>query len=594
MSVLLPRSDPYIHRYTGTTMNSQLKPGLHSLWRATKGSRPILAVAAVLSVVAAAVSLVQPLIANQIIDGIQRDSSVTPVFLILMLVAVMTSGILSGWKNYLGESASEHTVLRMRRSGIARIIEAPIEVSGRWESGDMSSRVVTDVETVRNGVSRGVIDVGGAVVLGIGAAAALILIDLPSFLIVAASLVFVAVCGLIGAASMKNVTEKRQMSLGALTSVVERYFSKLLLVKTYNLSQVVIDRAETTSKAVRDHGLRLARTRSLLYPITSLSVEIAFIAVLLFGASRVATGELTIGQLAAFIMYVSMLLSPVGTLISSVASLSEALGAQERLLELDNEAQDHSESRETHATKRIADNRGKPQTVEALTPTSMIIELENVSYLYPGSSVPAIDSISVAIPRGTITAITGPSGAGKTTLVWLLNKLLEPSSGELRLNGVSSKLISPEDYRRQVVVVLQGSAHWGDSLWDSVTLGEEFTEGEVLGVFEKLGLMKFLQKLPDGFHSSNGAVLSASSAGELQRVSMARGLLRKPELLILDEPTSHLDRHNEELVSLAIEELRGNCTVIVVAHRDRSIVSASRVIKMVDGAIKEISETVRG
>lgn len=557
-----------------------MKTDILHLWKYTAGSRLALAWAAIISVLTSSLSLVQPLFADRLISQAQIGSGFNLKIILLMVGAIVVIGCLTTLKDYLAEASSETISLRIRIRGFDNILDAPLPAMGSWESGDMTSRVVTDVESINEGLSRGFVDIGGAIVMSIGASVALCIIDVPSFLIVLLAVLFVAVCGVIGASVIKKVTEMRHTSLGHLSTVAEGYFSRLLLIRTNNLTERVRTEAQDVSKEVRNNGLKLAKVHAVLSPISSLSVEIAFIAVLIFGALRVASGNLTIGSLTAFVMYISLLITPIGTLTNSISMIGEALGSVKRLNELDNQKElqpvpSPSETLVGGESRRLQETAGGKG--------DNLLCLQDVTYTYPNASRPALNNVSFSIPRNKVTAIVGPSGAGKTTLIWVLDKLVKPDAGKILIDGASFNDLTPEEYRAHVSVTLQGSSHWGETLWDSLTLGEDRDQSAVIEIFEQLGLTDFLDKLPDGFNSSNGSVLDFASAGELQRISIARAVLRNPEFLILDEPTSNLDGANEVRVCNLIEKMKGRSTVLLVAHRKKSVELADNVIVMRNG-----------
>ncbi len=553
------------------------------LWEHTVGSRLALVCAAILSVLTSGVSLLQPLFADRLISQAQIGSGFNLKIVLLMAVAVVIIGFLTTVKDYIAEASSESIVLRIRTRGFDNILDAPLPTMSSWQSGDMTSRVVTDVESINEGLARGLVDIGGAIVMSIGASVALCLIDIPSFLIVLFAVLFVAFCGLVGASEIKKVTEKRHDSLGRLSTIAEDYFSRLLLIRTNNLTESVRTDARKASMEIRQNGLKLAKVHAILAPISSLSVEIAFIAVLIFGALRVAHGNLSIGALTAFVMYISLLITPIGTLTNSISMLSETFGSMKRLNELDSNVDKKSVQKSDENLLRSVNHDSVKKNSSQ---NSILLSLKNVSYTYPNSDKPAVDKVSFCVPRNKISAVVGPSGAGKTTLIWILDKLIAPSSGEIMYAGTSLNTIPTEDYRDRVSVALQGSSHWGNTLWDSLTLGEEKDPNTVVELFRKLGLLDFLERLPNGFKSSNGSVLDFASAGELQRISIVRAVLRDPSFLILDEPTSNLDADNEKRVCDLIASMKGHITVLLVAHRKRSVELADNVIVMREGHVE--------
>lgn len=553
---------------------------LGELWEFTQGRRLPIYVGAILSVMVSALTLLQPVLVSDLVETADRGDPPKATLVAQLIVIITAVVLLTAAKDYLLESSAERLVAHTRKRLVKAILSAPLQIIGRWRSGDIESRVTSDATTLRLAVTGGIADFAGAVLTIVGAVIALIIIDQVTFCIVLAAVVAAAVVTMLGARGLRRMTEEQQAWIGEVGSQLSSSLRAIKILKAYGLTSRAINDATEASRDAMKTGFRIARIRSVFIPLSELSFQTAFIVVVLTGAVRVASGSIDMADLAGFILFVSLLIGPVSVLMAVVASISEALGAYRRIQSTVVESE--KTAAQGHAAEKTPISSEQAEAAFTSAPT---ITFENVSYRYPGAGTEAIQNITFEAPSGSITALVGRSGAGKSTLFSLLEQFYAQDSGSIRINSEDLRTIPEEIFRKNCSLVLQETGVWGETVWDNLTLGEELERSTVEEMLVELGLSGFVSRLPDGLNSDIGSIVTIASGGELQRLSIARAILRQPKILLLDEPTSHLDTENESYVQKLIQRMRGKTTTLVIAHRPTTIEGADFVIMLDRGKI---------
>jgi ATP-binding cassette subfamily B protein/ATP-binding cassette subfamily C protein len=560
-------------------------PG-RSLWRHTVGKRGSLAAAMALSIIASALTLAQPKVVELIISG-ARDHRTNYAGLIAILGGlVLATGVASGVKSYLVETSGEWLVAHTRQNFISRIVNAPMRKIDQWRPGDIGSRATADADNVRDAVTSGAADLLGSAVLALGSVAALILIDAASFAVVLAAVACVVASGLMGARLLQAGATAQQAAVGEIGDVVARFLKTVQLVRAYNLTQAVEEQGMRASEKALAAGYRIARIRAWLGPLSTLSVETALMVVLVFGAFRVSRGDLSIGDLTAFILYVSFLVAPAATFANAISSIGRATGSYLRISEIDSPGGgDLAYSSAVRLFAGEQETTGRQSSgASAVTPAVSFI---NACFRYENNEARALDNVSFDVAAGELVVIVGSSGAGKSTLMRLLHGFYAPDRGRVLVEGTETTASRwcPQDVG--LALVPQESSHWGRTMRESICLGADVRPEELRQMLDRLQLGRFVASLTDGLDTSTETVASRASVGEMQRMAIARALLSRPRILALDEATSNLDEANEAIIDEIVCELRGSMTIIAVAHRPGLIAEADRVIRLEHGKIME-------
>ncbi|NKB57768.1 MAG: ATP-binding cassette domain-containing protein [Alphaproteobacteria bacterium] len=294
--------------------------------------------------------------------------------------------------------------------------------------------------------------------------------------------------------------------------------------------------------------------------------------ILWLGGRDMQAGEITGGELAAFIFYATMVAFSVGVISEVYGELQRAAGATERLIEL------------LEAEPEIV----APPNPKALPePAEGRVRFENVTFHYPSRpDLPALIDFSLDVQPGETVALVGPSGAGKSTVFQLLLRFYDPESGHVRLDGVDVREADPKAVRERYALVPQDPVIFGADAWENIRYGRPGADdAAVRAAAEAAAAAEFLDELPDGFATFMGEKGMRLSGGQRQRISLARALLRDPSVLLLDEATSALDAENERLVQAALEKLKAGRTTLVIAHRLATVVDADRIVVIDKGRV---------
>ncbi|MBL8643321.1 MAG: ATP-binding cassette domain-containing protein [Rhodospirillaceae bacterium] len=319
-------------------------------------------------------------------------------------------------------------------------------------------------------------------------------------------------------------------------------------------------------------AMRRIFARGMLGSVVILLVFGAIAVVLWAGGRDVISGDITPGDLSAFIFYSVTVAGGVGSLSEVLGDLQRAAGATERLVEL----------LETDpAIKAPAQPKAMPE------PPRGEVSFENVTFHYPSRpDTAALNGLSLAVNPGEHVALVGPSGAGKSTVFQLLLRFYDPQSGTVRIDGMNLKDVDPREARKRIGLVPQDPVIFGSSALENIRYGRpEASDDEVRAAAEAAQAMEFIAKLPDGMNSFLGEKGVRLSGGQKQRIAIARAILRDPRVLLLDEATSALDAENERLVQKALEQLMVGRTTMVIAHRLATVVSADRIAVIDDGRL---------
>jgi ABC-type multidrug transport system fused ATPase/permease subunit len=555
------------------------RAGLRDLLPYLSPHRGVLATAIGLSVVGAATSLAQPLVVSDLVRRVQAAAPLAALLWLLVGLLVL-NGIISGVQHYLLQRAGTSVVLTARERLIRHVLKLPISEYDRRRTGDLVSRIGTDTTLLYAVLTQGLIDaVGGAVTL-VGALIGMLVID--PLLLGLTLLVLVLAMGVVGVLTrgIRAASRRQQDAIGLLTADVERSIGA---VRTIRASGAV-ERETTGIMALATRawraGVDVARASAPVVPIATMALNLAFLMVVGVGGYRVASGALSIGGLTAFLLFLFLMVTPIGNAFGAVTSVSGALGALGRITEV------LDLPLETTADTADAQLDGRLNTTAA--PSRPAIELESVSFAYETGEapVPVLRHVSFAVPRGTRTALVGPSGAGKSTVLGLLERFYDIGEGTIRLGGVDIRRLPREVLRAQFGYVEQDAPALAGSIRDNLVLASPLsTDDDCWRVLESVNLAEVVRRNARGLEAPVGEDGVLLSGGERQRLAIARALLTDAPVLLLDESTSNLDGRNEQLLRDALAAAAEGRTTLVIAHRLATVADADQIIVLEEGRV---------
>jgi ATP-binding cassette subfamily B protein len=572
-----------------------------------------------LSILGAAASLAQPLLVSQVISIVEAgDPLGTLVWGLIALVVV--SGLISGYQHYLLQRTGEGVVLSSRRRLVASLLHLPVSEFDARRTGDLVSRVGSDTTLLRAVLTQGLVEAVGGAVTFVGALIAMFIIDPVllglTVLVIAVSVVTVTLL----AARIRVASARAQKKVGDLAASVERAISAVRTIRAAGATEREVRAIDENATGAWRMGVQVAKISALVVPVAGIAMQASFLVVLGVGGFRVASGAITVANLVAFILFLFMMIMPLGQAFGAITATNQALGALGRIQEIiglpAETANDADIARSAAAPKTPAsaqpaiefedvvfayarpaaeEQEGAPSAVGAeggatdASPTTTIpapaaTEDESRSRRAPGD--PVLRGVSFSAAPGTRTALVGPSGAGKSTILGLIERFYDPASGVVRIGGVDLRSLPREDLRARIGYVEQDAPVLAGTIRENLLLGNPTASDEqCIGVLHAVNLSDVLDRDPAGLDAPVGEDGIMLSGGERQRLAIARALVAAPPILLLDESTSSLDGVNEQKMRLAIDAVAEGRTLIVIAHRLSTVVDSDRIVVLEDGRV---------
>ncbi|MET0161266.1 MAG: ABC transporter ATP-binding protein [Microbacteriaceae bacterium] len=550
--------------------------------------RGLLTVVIVLSVLGAAASLAQPLLVSQVITQVQDGAMLGP--LVWLLVAlVVVAGLLTAFQHYLLQRMGEGVVLSSRRRLVGRMLRLPIAEFDARRTGDLVSRVGADTTMLRAVLTQGLVEAVGGTLTFVGALIGMAILD-PVLLGLTLLVVFTAIGLVLGLSGrIRRASAEAQAKVGDLAAAVERAVSAIRTVRAANATEREAEGIDRDAVGAYRAGLKVARVSALIMPVASIAMQVAFLTVIGVGGFRVASGAIEISSLVAFILFLFMMIMPLGQAIGAVSAVNQALGALGRIQE-------------------IIDLPGEQEGDAALAggavdpiDTEDAVRFEEVRFAYPEAVVAAatgddevpepadrevLRGVSFGAVKGQRTALVGPSGAGKSTILALIERFYDPTDGVVRLDGVDLRSLDRGRLRSLIGYVEQDAPVLAGSLRDNLLLGSpEASDADCIRVLHEVNLGGVLERDAAGLDAAVGEDGVMLSGGERQRLAIARALLAAPPILLLDESTSSLDGRNEQAMREALDAVAEHRTLIVIAHRLSTVVDSDRIVVLEQGRV---------
>lgn len=511
---------------------------------------------------------------RRVIEAVQVAAPVRAA--VVAVVVVLVAGSLVGAvQQYLLQRTAEGVVLVARRRLVGRLLRLPVAELDARRTGDLISRVGSDTTLLRAVVTAGLVDVAASALLAAGAVVAMALVD-PVLL--AVTLVAVSVGVVAGVAvgrRLRELARASQERVGAMTAAVERALGAVRTLRASGATDREVEAVGRAAEQAFDAGVRAARVQAAISPVVGVAVQGAFVAVLGVGGYRVASGALSVADLVAFILYLFLLVMPLGQLLGAYSQLQLGLGALSRVEEV------------LALDEEDPGPRRAPTPGTARPAGAALLELDDVVFSRSSGDRPVLDGVSFRVEPGTRTALVGPSGAGKSTLLGLLERFADPVGGSIRLDGVDLRDLPRAALRARLGYVEQEAPVLAGTLRENLLLAApRATEAEVAEVLAAVGLSGLAERSPLGLDAQVGEGGVLLSGGERQRLAICRSLLARPELLLLDEPTASLDARNEAALARALDAVQRRSTaLVVVAHRLSTVVDADQIVVLEAGRV---------
>ncbi len=547
---------------------------------ALRGLRPFLRpyrVNVVLALLAltltASVSLTLPLAVRRVVDnfGTDSDALLDKYFLAALGFAALLA-VGTALRYLLVTRLGEVVVTDIRKAVFQRVIGMSPAYFENLMTGEVLSRITTDTTVIQSVIGSSVSIALRNIMLFIGGLVLMLFTSTKLTLMVLLVVPMVIVPILLLGRRLRVLSRENQDWIAQSSGNASEALLSVQTVQAFT--------HETRSRAKFDSitdlslgaAMRRINTRALLTMIVIFLIFTGVVVVLWMGARDVRAGGMSVGVLVQFVIYSIMVAGAVGALSEIWSELQRAAGATERLVEL----------------LQAEDSVNDPADAKAPNlPVKGQIRFDGVSFKYPSRpDTPALDAVDLTIESGETVALVGPSGAGKTTIIQMIQRFYDPTTGQVLLDGVALGEMRREDFRQHMALVPQDPVIFADSARENIRFGRpDATDAEVETAARAAAAHDFITALPDGYDSPMGERGVMLSGGQKQRIAIARAILRDAPVLLLDEATSALDAESERLVQAAVDDLAEGRTTIIVAHRLATVKKADRIIVMDQGRI---------
>lgn len=578
--------------------------------------RGLLALALLLGVFAAVTSLAQPVLLGEVIGRVQVAEPLGALVWLLSAL-IVASALLSGFQHYVLQRMGEGVVLASRRALIGKILHLPIGEFDRRRTGDLVSRIGSDTTLLRAVLTQGLVEAVSGSLIFVGALIGMFVIDPLLFLITFSVLLVALIVVVLMSARIRPAVSRAQEKVGDLAAQIDRSVSSIRTIRAAGAAEREQRATEREAEEAYALGLRVAKISALIVPVSFLALQLSFLVVLGLGGFRVATGAITIAQLVTFIVFLFLMIAPLGQAFGAISAVNQALGALGRIQEIANLDTETAGDAERSPLGRVL------PLAEATRPDAPAIEFTEVSFTYRSAApdrvdarelvrrasgrralrdleaapaeiieTPVLHGVSFAVPRGARVALVGPSGAGKSTTLSLIERFYDPDAGTIALFGADLRNLDRAELRTQIGYVEQDAPVLAGTIRENLTLGAaDATDADCERVLRAVNLGALLDRsaaqagLASGLDAQVGERGLMLSGGEKQRLAIARALLTAPPILLLDESTASLDGVNERLMRDALDSVATGRTLVVIAHRLSTVVDSDLIIVFDGGRI---------
>ncbi|OKJ29906.1 ABC transporter ATP-binding protein [Streptomyces sp. CB02130] len=533
--------------------------------------RGVLIRAGLLSLAGSGAGLAMPLMAKHAVDTFADGRS--PVAPLVALTALVLAGAcLSAYGSFLMSRTGEGVVLRARDQLVGRIMRLKVPAVDRLTPGDLQSRVTSDTTLLRTVLSSGLVESFNSVLMLLGTIALMAYMDLT---LLGVTLVVVVGIGAVTSLLMPRIQRaqlKAQESVGAMGAALDRVLQAFRTVKASGAEERETAAVAAAARHAHDRGVTVAMWSSVTEVTMTMSIQLAFLAVLGVGGARAASGSLEISSLIAFLLYLFYLMGPIAGLVEGWTGLQSGLAAVRRIDEVESLPGEPAEE-----SGGLTKGDGGP----------LGVTFQDVTFGYGDERAPAHQGVTFDVPTGGMVALVGPSGAGKSTVFSLLERFYDHEAGTITVGGRDIRDWPLAELRGSLAYVEQDAPVLAGTLRENLLFAApDADEEELAAAVTRTRLDALVERLPEGLDTAVGHRGVTLSGGERQRIAIARALLRHPRLLLLDEVTSQLDAVNEQALRDVILELAERTTVLVIAHRLSTVRHADRIVVLEEGRVR--------
>lgn len=518
---------------------------------------------------------------NGVTQGFQKntapDINMTKVTMILSEVAVIylisfVSGVV---QQSIMTRISQRTVYALRRAFKAKMQKLPVAYYDTHNNGDIMSRMINDMDNISGTLNQTLIQLVTSVLQFVGTIYFMLTISwqlaLVAFVTVPLAMLTVRI---VAPLSQKYFSEQ-QKNLGLLNNQIEENYAGHTVIKSFNHEKKAQEAFEQQNEAFYQVAWKAQVVSTLIYPTMRFINNLDYLAMAVIGGLKVISGTVNLGDVQAMLQYTNQFAQPITNISNMMNTIQATVASAERIFEVLDEEE------------LVELPLASVKVTDSMVSTSPFIRFDQVGFSY-NDEQPLMTQVNFEVEKGEMIAIVGPTGAGKTTLINLLERFYEVTSGKISRNGVDIRTINRQVLRQSMAMVLQETWLFSGTIWDNLRYGRlEATDEEVLAAAKMAHADEFITTLPQGYQTVLNEEATNISQGQRQLLTIARAFLANPEILILDEATSSVDTRTERLIQSAMNRLLVGRTSFVVAHRLSTIREADQILVMNKGNIVE-------
>jgi ABC-type multidrug transport system fused ATPase/permease subunit len=490
----------------------------------------------------------------------------------ISFIIITAIGSLAGYlDNYYNEKVAQYVANDLRRKMYHHLQHLSLSYYDSHQTGKLLSTITADVSTIQDFASSTLLNILVDALTIFGMIGIMFYLNSDFTLVALAVAPFLLFFVARFKKVMKKATREVRKDQSNMLVVIQKGLESIRAVNAFGRQDFEEERLKKVSQETVDAALKARRVKSVLSPVVAITVSACTAFVLWRGADLVISGAMTVGALTVFLWYMSKFFSPVQDLAKMTSTIAQTTVALERI-------------------QAILDTDSiTPEKQNAIDPGKLKGEIvfENVCFSYNAES-PIVKDLNLTIGCGQRVGICGPTGSGKSTIVSLIARFYDPSSGRVLIDGTDISDFTLDGLRNQLGFVLQDTILFYGSVLENIAYGRpDATEEEIIEAAKMANADEFIMKMPHGYNTLVGERGVTLSGGQRQRIGIARALVRNSPILILDEPTSSLDSESEKIVLKALEKLMIGRTVIIIAHRLNTICNADQIVVLNSGIIEE-------
>ena len=510
----------------------------------------------------------------QLVERLTADKLTAPTAVLIAgaLIVLFASmrGLFAFLQAYWAERNSQTVAFEIRNELFDKIQRLSFSYHDQNQTGQLMIRATDDIEKVRLFIGQGLVQLAGAAILLVATLSLLLSTNwqlaLVSMPILPAALITFMIFGIVS----QPLFAKIQARISDVNTVLQENLAGIKVVKAFAREQMQQEKFRVAAENLLNQSLTVSRVFGFLFPVVLLVANLGQASVLYFGGKQIVNASLTLGEYQEFSLYLIYLFLPLAQFGIIITQLGQAGASAARIFEI---------------LDATSDVRDKPDAL-TLPAVSGRVTFDNVTFKYPGGGDPVLSEVNFTVEPGQCVALLGATGSGKTTIINLLPRFYDPSSGSIMIDGLDLRSVTLDSLRSQIGIVLQETTLFSSTIRENIAFGRpNATLAEVQAAARAAAADDFIDAMPEGYDTPVGERGSTLSGGQKQRIAIARALLLNPRLLILDDATSSVDLQTESRIQAALDHLMRGRTSFVIAQRISTVINADLILVLDRGKI---------